>query len=105
MHAVANEARTIEGRLSKSDWIVGDACSAVDMVIFPGIQLLEACARAAAAGARAVFALMPVEVKLSITCPLARARRGTTRLRAHLSPSLALNDRSRGRARKLRRAK
>src|SRR5207237_1048172 len=40
LHAVANEARTIEGRLSKSDWIVGDACSAVDMVIFPGIQLL-----------------------------------------------------------------
>jgi len=26
---VANEARTIEGRLSKSDWIVGNTCSAV----------------------------------------------------------------------------
>jgi glutathione S-transferase len=41
MHAVASEARTIEGRLSKSDWIVGEAYSAVDMVIFPGIQLVK----------------------------------------------------------------
>ena len=41
MHAVASEARTIEGRLSKADWVVGEACSAVDMVIFPGIQLLK----------------------------------------------------------------
>jgi glutathione S-transferase len=41
MHAVASEARTIEGRLSKSEWIVGDSCSAVDMVVFPGIQLLR----------------------------------------------------------------
>ena len=41
MHAVASEARTIEGRLSKSDWIVGESLSAVDMVIFPGIQLVK----------------------------------------------------------------
>ena len=41
MHAAASEARTIEGRLSKSDWIVGESYSAVDMVIFPGIQLLK----------------------------------------------------------------
>ncbi len=41
MHAAASEARTIEGRLSKSDWVVGEAFSAVDMVIFPGIQLLR----------------------------------------------------------------
>ena len=47
MHAVASEARTIEGRLSKSDWIVGESFSAVDMVIFPGIQLLQARAREA----------------------------------------------------------
>jgi glutathione S-transferase len=40
MHAVAREARTIEQRLSKSDWIVGEAYSAADMVIFPSIQLL-----------------------------------------------------------------
>jgi glutathione S-transferase len=61
MHAVANEARTIEGRLSKSDWIVGDACSAVDMVIFPGIQLLKrALERPQARELSSRF--MPVEV-------------------------------------------
>jgi glutathione S-transferase len=61
MHAAASEARTIEGRLSRSDWIVGDACSAVDMVIFPGIQLLKRALekpRAAALSSR----FMPVEV-------------------------------------------
>jgi glutathione S-transferase len=40
MHMAASEARTIERRLSMGDWVVGDAYSAVDMVIFPGIQLL-----------------------------------------------------------------
>ncbi len=61
MHAVANEARTIEGRLSKSDWIVGDSYSAVDMVIFPGIQLLKrALERPAARELSSRF--MPVEV-------------------------------------------
>ena len=61
MHAVASEARTIEGRLSKSDWIVGSTCSAVDMVIFPGIQLLK---RALEKPQAAVLAsrFMPVEV-------------------------------------------
>jgi len=61
MHAVASEARTIEGRLSKSDWIVGDCCSAVDMVIFPGIQLLRrALEKPQAAALSSRF--MPVEV-------------------------------------------
>jgi glutathione S-transferase len=41
MHVVASEARTIEGRLSKSNWIVGEGFSAADMVIFPSIQLLR----------------------------------------------------------------
>jgi glutathione S-transferase len=41
IHAVASEARTIERRLATSQWIVGDAYSAVDMVIFPGIQLIK----------------------------------------------------------------
>ena len=39
-HKVAGEARTIESRLSKSDWIVGESMSAADMVIYPDIQLL-----------------------------------------------------------------
>ena len=61
MHAVASEARTIEGRLSKSDWIVGDSCSAVDMVVFPGIQLLKrALEKPQAAALSSRF--MPVEV-------------------------------------------
>jgi glutathione S-transferase len=61
IHHVASEARTLEGRLSKSEWIVGDACSAVDMVIFPGIQLLKrALEKPQAAALSSRF--MPVEV-------------------------------------------
>jgi glutathione S-transferase len=41
MHIVGREARTIEGRLSKEEWIVGSNYSALDMVIFPWIQLLR----------------------------------------------------------------
>ncbi|MFI4889003.1 MAG: glutathione S-transferase family protein [Steroidobacterales bacterium] len=55
MHVVAREARTIEGRLSKEDWIVGASYSATDMVIFPWIQLLRRVLRrepAAELGAR-----------------------------------------------------
>ena len=40
MHVVANEARSIEARLSKSDWVVGESFSAADIVIFPALQLL-----------------------------------------------------------------
>jgi glutathione S-transferase len=40
MHAVASEARSIEARLSKSDWVVGEALTAADIVIFPGLQIL-----------------------------------------------------------------
>jgi glutathione S-transferase len=40
MHAVASEARSIEARLSKSDWVVGESVSAADIVIFPSLQLL-----------------------------------------------------------------
>jgi glutathione S-transferase len=41
MHLVASEARTIEGRLSKSNWIVGESVSAADLVIYPCIRLLH----------------------------------------------------------------
>lgn len=61
MHALASEARTIEGRLSRSAWIVGDACSAVDLVIFPGIQLVKrALERPQSAALSSRF--MPVDV-------------------------------------------
>jgi glutathione S-transferase len=41
MHGVASEARTIEARLSKGDWIVGDAPSAADIAIYPCIRVLH----------------------------------------------------------------
>jgi glutathione S-transferase len=60
MHVVAREARTIEGRLSKEEWIVGSQYSATDMVIFPWIQLLRrALNRPAAADLSARF--LPME--------------------------------------------
>lgn len=40
VNLVAGEARTIEGRLGTSDWLVGEHVSAADMVVFPGIMLL-----------------------------------------------------------------
>jgi len=40
MHVVAGEARTIEARLSSSDWLVGQHLSAADLVVFPFIMLL-----------------------------------------------------------------
>jgi glutathione S-transferase len=60
MHVVAREARTIEGRLSKEQWIVGANYSATDMVIFPWIQLLRrALNRSSAAELGARF--LPME--------------------------------------------
>ena len=40
MHVVASEARSIEARLARSDWVVGESFSAADIVIFPCLQLL-----------------------------------------------------------------
>ena len=40
MHVVASEARSIEARLAKSDWVVGESFSAADIVIFPALQVL-----------------------------------------------------------------
>ena len=60
MHLVGREARTIEGRLSKEEWIVGSNYSALDMVIFPWIQVLRrALNRSAAAELGARF--LPME--------------------------------------------
>jgi glutathione S-transferase len=60
MHVVGREARTIEGRLSKEEWIVGVNYSALDMVIFPWIQVLRrALDRGAAAELGARF--LPME--------------------------------------------
>jgi glutathione S-transferase len=40
MHRVAGEARSLEQRLARSDWVVGERFSAADMVIYPHVQLL-----------------------------------------------------------------
>jgi glutathione S-transferase len=61
MRCVAGEARTIEGRLAKSDWIVGEAVSAADLAIYPCIRLLHrALMRPEAAELSARF--LPAEV-------------------------------------------
>lgn len=59
---VAGEARVIEGRLAKSDWVVGEQPSAADFVIYPWIQLLRhALLQPEGAELRARF--LPVEVQ------------------------------------------
>ena len=61
MHRVASEARTIERRLSQSDWVVGEKFSAADMVIYPDIRLLlRALALPAARELAARF--LPLEI-------------------------------------------
>jgi glutathione S-transferase len=60
MHIVAREARTIEFRLSRLDWIVGETYSACDMVIYPWIAVLRrALARPAATDLARRF--LPIE--------------------------------------------
>lgn len=60
MHVAAREARTIEQRLAKGDWIVGEHCSATDFVVFPHIMLLlRALAQPAAREISSRF--LPVE--------------------------------------------
>lgn len=61
MLAAASEARTIEGRLSKGDWIVGDDYSAVDMVVYPAIRVLLRALQRPGAGVLA-SRFLPVEV-------------------------------------------
>ncbi len=49
MHVVASEARSIEARLARSDWVVGESFSAADIVIYPALRvLLRALAKPAA---------------------------------------------------------
>jgi len=61
MHLAAGEARTIEARLSTSDWLVGEQVSAADLVVFPGIMLLlRAMEKREAGDLRSRF--LPMEV-------------------------------------------
>ena len=84
----AGEARTIEMRLSKGDWIVGDKPGAADYMIYPGHQAAAARARASRS-ARAVVALPAGRSELSGARPLDAARRVAARLRENLSAALA----------------
>ena len=88
MHMVGREARTIEGRLSKEEWIVGANYSALDMVIFPWIQMLRrALDRSAAAELGARF--LPMERNYPALGALDSSHRVASRLRAYLSAALA----------------
>ena len=40
VQGIASEARSIEGRLAHSDWVVGETLTAADLVIYPSLQLL-----------------------------------------------------------------
>jgi glutathione S-transferase len=40
IEAMNSEARKLDQRLGKHKWLVGDLCSAADLMIFPGIKLL-----------------------------------------------------------------
>ncbi len=61
MHRLAGEARTIEQRLARSDWVVGESFSAADMMIYPDIRLLLQTLRAPEARELAAR-FLPVEV-------------------------------------------
>ena len=88
MHLVAGEARTIEGRLSESDWLVGEHVSAADMVVFPGIMLLLRAMEKREAR-RPALAFPAAGDDVPGDRALDPARRGAARLRAHLSAALA----------------
>ncbi|MGH8229736.1 MAG: glutathione S-transferase family protein [Steroidobacteraceae bacterium] len=61
MQVIASEARSIEARLARSDWVVGDGFSAADIVIFPALKLLlRALGKPAARELSARF--LPLEV-------------------------------------------
>jgi glutathione S-transferase len=59
---IMSEAQTIERRLTDSAWLVGEHCSAADLVVFPGIQtLLRALERRGAQELRE--RLLPIEAR------------------------------------------
>lgn len=61
VQAVASEARSIEMRLAKSDWVVGESFSAADIVFFPALQtLLRALGKADAKDLSSRF--LPLDV-------------------------------------------
>ena len=92
MHVVASEARSIEARLAKSDWVVGETLTAADIVIFPGSADAAARASANPQARELSVALSAARRELSGARALDRARRSAARIRAHLSAALARPD-------------
>ena len=41
LEIVVAEARAFEGRLTQSEWLVDDGCSAADIMIFPSIKIMQ----------------------------------------------------------------
>ena len=89
MHVVAREARSIEGRLSRSEWVVGDTLLRRRHRDIPGAA--AAAARPGqASGPRAVLPLPAPGCQLSSTGALDRPRRGSAGVRAYFSTTLAV---------------
>ena len=61
MQRVAGEARSIEQRLARSDWVVGESFSAADLMIYPDIRLLLR-ALGAPEGQELAARFLPLEV-------------------------------------------
>ena len=88
MHMIAGEARTIEGRLSKGAWIVGEKPGAADYMIYPGIKLLlRALALPEARELSSRF--LPVEANYPALGRWLQRVEVAAWLRAHLSAALA----------------
>ena len=91
MNFVITEARTLENRLASSAWLVGEAFSAADIVVFPGIkQLLRVLERREAEDLRAA----PVAAGREFPGDrrVDQAHRGAARLRENLSAALEGKD-------------
>ena len=89
MHVVANEARSIEARLSRSNWVVGEQLLRRRYCDIPGAA--AAAARPGqASGPRAVLPLPALGGQLSGIGALDRPRRGPAGVRAYFSPTLAV---------------
>ncbi len=90
MHRVAGEARTIEQRLARSDWVVGESFSAADMMIYPDIRLLlRALQRPQAHELAARF--LPMEINYPAIGRWLERVSSAAGPRSHLAAALALS--------------
>ena len=85
----AREARTIEGRLSKEEWIVGANYSATDMVIFPVDPGAAAGAGQSGAAAELGARFLPMERNYPALARWIHRIESLPGLRTYLSAALA----------------